>query len=89
MAERRKLKDKVPVELVPNWKRAYRWASVQLSALGVLIFGVLEVVQSGIISLPEHILKLIPHGSLLALALSGMTLIGRIYRWKENRHGRK
>lgn len=85
----RKLKSKVPVELVPNWKRAYRWASVQLSAVGIIIFGVLEVIQSGIISLPEHLLNRIPHGSSLALILSALTLIGRLYKWKENRHGRE
>lgn len=85
----RKLKSKVPLELVPNWKRAYRWASVQLSAAGIIIFGILEVIQSGVISLPEHLLNRIPHGSSLALVLSFLTLIGRLYKWKEDRHGRK
>ena len=88
MVDREQLKEKLPVELVPGWKRAYKWASVQISAVSILIFGALEIIQSGLISLPKHLLDMVPYGSRLALILSSMTLIGRLYQWKK-KNGRE
>lgn len=78
-----KLIKESPVELVPDWKRAWQWATVQLSALGVVFFGIIELIQAGFITLPKHLLDMVPHGSSIALVLFFITLIGRILKFKE------
>lgn len=70
------------VELVPNWKKCWKWASVQISAVGLLVFSGIDVIQNSFNVLPPHLLKEIPHGSNIALALFALNIVGRLIRLK-------
>lgn len=68
------------VEMVPNWKRSWKWASIQISAIGVILLGMIELISNSVIALPPHILKEIPHGSTIALVLFVLNIVGRLVR---------
>lgn len=70
------------VELVPNWKKSWKWASIQISAVGLLLFSAIDVIQPLFSGLPEHILSRIPHGSSITIALFALNIVGRLVRLK-------
>lgn len=70
------------VELVPNWRKSWKWASVQISTLGIVFFSVVDVLQPLFSGLPEHILKHIPHGSGITIGLFALNIVGRLIRLK-------
>lgn len=82
----RRLKGKV--ELVPNWKKSWKWVSVQISTVGLILFSAVDIIQPMMTGLPRHILDVIPHGSNIAIALFALNIIGRLIRFrpKENSH---
>lgn len=82
----RRLKRKF--ELVPNWKKSWKWASVQISTLGLILFSAVDIIQPMMTGLPRHILDDILHGSNIAIALFALNIIGRLIRFrpKENSH---
>lgn len=76
----RRLKRKV--ELVPNWKKSWKWASVQISTFGLILFSAVDIIQPMLTGLPCHILEDIPHGSSITIALFALNIIGRLIRFK-------
>lgn len=70
------------VELVPNWKRSWKWASVQISTVGLIFFSAIDVLQPLFSGLPEHILNQIPHGSGITITLFALNIVGRLVRIK-------
>ena len=82
----RRLKRKV--ELVPNWKRCWKWASIQISTFGLILFSAVDIIQPMMTGLPRHILEDIPHGSNIAIALFALNIVGRLVRFrpKEDSH---
>lgn len=76
------------VGLVPNWKKAWKWASVQISAFGLILFSAVEIIQPMLTGLPRHILEDIPHGSSITITLFALNIVGRLIRFhpKEDSH---
>lgn len=76
------------VELVPNWKKSWKWASVQISTIGLILFSVVDIIQPMLTGLPRHILEDIPHGSSITIALFALNIVGRLVRFrpKEDSH---
>jgi len=76
------------IELVPNWKKSWKWASVQISTFGLILFSAVDIIQPMLTGLPRYILEDIPHGSNIAIALFALNIIGRLIRFrpKENSH---
>ena len=70
------------VELVPNWKKSWKWASVQISTVGLILFSVVDIIQPMLTGLPRHILEDIPHGSSITIALFALNIVGRLVRFK-------
>lgn len=70
------------VELVPNWKKSWKWASIQISTVGIIFFSVIDVLQPLFSGLPEHILERIPHGSGITIGLFALNIVGRLIRLK-------
>lgn len=70
------------VEMVPNWKRCWKWASIQISTLAILFFSCVDVLSSSFSALPQHILKDIPQGNNIAIALFVLNIICRLVRLK-------
>ena len=80
------------VELVPNWKRAWKWASIQISTFGLILFSAIDIIQPMFSGLPRHLLDQIPHGSGVAIVLFALNIVGRLIRLKskeEDSHGSK
>lgn len=70
------------VELVPNWKKSWKWASVQISTIGLILFSAVDIIQPMLTGLPRHILEDIPHGSSITIALFALNIVGRLVRFK-------
>lgn len=71
------------IVLIPNWKRAWKFASIQISSLGVLIMGFLELVNQAWVSLPPSVVAHIPHTQTIALVLFGLGILGRLFKLKD------
>jgi hypothetical protein len=70
------------VELVPNWKKSWKWASNQISTIGLIFFSAIDVIQPLFSGLPRHILDQIPHGSGITITLFALNIVGRLFRLK-------
>lgn len=68
------------VKLIPNWKEAWKFASMRLSGLGVILMSVFEAVHQGWIALPSQVEERIPNAALIALVIYILVMIGRIYK---------
>lgn len=66
------------IQVISNWKRAWKFASVQLSTVGLVLMAVLEMVNQAIISIPPSILKDIPNTPTIGLVLFALGIVGRI-----------
>lgn len=76
----RKLKERVG--LVPNWKHCWKWATVQISAGGLLLISAVDVVQNYLNVIPPHMLKMIPHSSDMVTWLFVINLAARLIQIK-------
>lgn len=68
------------MKLVNNWRRAWRWSSVRLSALGAVLMGAAEVAGSSWAALPPDVRDVIPHAPTIALVLFVLMPVARIFR---------
>ena len=84
----RKLRHRIPVEPVPEWKARLKRLSVHIGSGGAIIFGVVEVLQTVVVSLPRHLLDRIPYGSAIALGLWASVLLVRMFRMKRKSNGK-
>jgi len=77
------------LELVPHWRKSWKWASVQWSTIGILVLSIIDVLQETLISISPDLIKHIPHGSSIAMIVFGLSIVGRIIRLKpkENDNG--
>lgn len=70
------------VEMVPGWQKCWKWASIQISTVGLIALSAVDVLQSSFSAIPPHILEKIPHGSNVAVALFALNIAGRLIRIK-------
>jgi len=70
------------IELVPNWNKSWKWASIQISTIGLIFFSAIDVIQPLFSSLSKDTLDLIPHGSSITITLFALNIIGRLFRLK-------
>jgi hypothetical protein len=75
------------MKLVDDWRRAWRWSSVRLSALGALVMAAAEVAGSSWSALPPDIRDSIPHAQTIALVLFVLMPIARIFTREEASDG--
>ena len=76
------------MRLIPDWKKAWKLPSVQGSLLGVLVMGVIEVIQQAWTSLPPHILERIPHSNRIGLILFLLVLLFRVMTFEKKDDGK-
>lgn len=74
-----------PVVLIPNWKKAWKFASVQISALGAVLMLMIELAGQAWISLPPHAQTLIPYSQHIALVLFVLGIFGRVLKLPEKK----
>ena len=70
------------VGLVPNWKKCWKWASIQISAGGLIVFSVIDVLQNSFNVVPPHILQKIPHGNDIVVWLFVINIAARLIQLK-------
>lgn len=68
--------------LIPQWKRAWRFASVWFSSAGLLLMSTADFMGFVFNNLPDHIQAKIPHATTIAMVFFGLTIIGRILKWE-------
>lgn len=74
------------IKLIPDWKRAWKFASVQWSVVGILC-SLLEIANQTWMALPPHIAQQVPNSSQIALALFILVLVGRLIKSREKPDG--
>lgn len=74
------------IRLVDDWKRSWKFASVQWNVVGILCM-LLEIVQQTWQSLPPAIAEQIPNSSRIALVLFLLATVGRLIKLKEKQDG--
>lgn len=77
------------LELVPNWKRAWKFASVQIPVLGLLILSSIDYINQVWYQLPESLHMRIPHSKEIGMAFLFLSIVGRYIKFKakEKPHG--
>ncbi|QEM41180.1 holin [Pseudomonas phage Zuri] len=75
------------LKLIPEWKRAWKFASIRWNLLGVLAMGVIEFLNQTWQTLPPDIRDNLPHASKIAMVLFVLSIIGRMFKKKEATDG--
>ena len=75
-----KVKKLVPI---PEWRRAWRFASVWFSSAGLIIMSALEFLGFVFNNLPDEIQSKIPHATTIAMVFFALTIIGRLFKWEK------
>lgn len=83
MAEEVIVKRSVKLVLIDDWHRAWKYLSIQFSALGFLLMGAAEVLGSSWSGLPPDIRDKIPHAQTIAMVLFALTMLGRVVRKRD------
>lgn len=73
-------------EVIKDWKRSWKFASVQWSVVGILCMG-LDIANQVWQALPPRVLDSIPNSSLIAIILFLFSLVGRLTKLKEKPDG--
>lgn len=70
------------VKIIPEWKKAWKLLSVQMSALGIVASIAVEYLNSIWYSLPPNVIDKIPHASSVSLGFLVLTLVVRFIKQK-------
>lgn len=65
--------------LIPEWKRAWKFASVQFSVLGLFLMSVSDIVQEVWKQIPPEYQVQIPHSVTIAKVVFILSIIGRLF----------
>lgn len=68
------------IRLIPEWRRAWKFASIQWSVVGIIVMSVLEGVYQGWLYMPKHIQDRIPNVTTIATILFVIVMLGRLCR---------
>lgn len=66
------------MKLIPDWTKAWKFASVQWSALGIFLMGTADLANQIIAQLPEPIQSSMPHATTIAMVVFVMGMVGRM-----------
>lgn len=74
------------IKLIEDWRKAWKFASVQINVLGLLVMAIDFAGQTWN-SLPPFIHEKIPNASTVAMVLFGLGILGRIVKLREKPNG--
>lgn len=66
------------IKLVDDWKKAWKFASVQWAAVGLVLMTALEYANDLWIKLPADIQANVPYAGYIPAALFGLSIVGRL-----------
>lgn len=69
--------------LIPQWKKAWRFASIWFSSAGLVLMSALEFLGFVFNNLPNSIQDKIPHATTVAMVFFALTIIGRLFKWEK------
>ena len=72
---------------IDNWKSAWKFASVQSSALGILLMVIAENAGAVWTSIPPEVQVMIPHSSQIAAGVFALAAVGRLFKLKDKPDG--
>lgn len=67
------------IKPIPNWKKAWKFASVQFSVLGLFLVGLSDIFREVWNQLPPEFQINVPHASTIALVTMALSLVGRLF----------
>jgi hypothetical protein len=70
------------LELVPDWKKAWKFASIQISTVGAVLMVLWEIVNQTWLAIPSELQANIPNSQHIALSLFVLGIFGRILKLK-------
>lgn len=74
------------LKLIDEWRQAWKWASVRISAAGALLMAAAEIASQTWVGLPEDVRASIPHADTIALVLFVIIPLARVLT-KEKKDG--
>lgn len=74
------------LRLIDDWKRAWKFASVQFNVVGIVLM-LIEIANQTWQSLPPQLQQNIPHASKIALVFFALGTVGRLFKIKEKPDG--
>lgn len=66
------------LKLVDEWRNAWKWASVRISATGAVLMAAAEIAGQTWVGLPEDVRASIPHADTIALVLFVLIPLARV-----------
>lgn len=72
------------IKLVNEWRHAWKWASVRISAAGAVLMAVAEIAGQTWAGLPEDVRASIPHADTIALVLFVIIPLARVLTKEKN-----
>lgn len=69
------------MKLIPNWKSAWKFASVVMSGLGIAITLGLETLTSAWVAMPADMRAHLPEPAYIAVGFMVLSIIGRIIQF--------
>lgn len=66
------------IQVIPNWKKAWKFASVQWSVLGLMLITVQESTGDLWNKLPAEVQATIPYSGYIPAALIALSIVGRL-----------
>lgn len=68
----------IRVKLIEDWHIAWRWWSMQISAIGVVLMGASEILGQAWTSVPPDLRRYLPYADTIALVLFLLAMIARV-----------
>lgn len=72
------------INLIEDWKSAWRYISVQFQAAGLLLMTLAQILGDTWNGMPATLQQKLPHATTIALVLFGLGLIGRVIKITEH-----
>ena len=66
------------IKLIDNWKHSWKFGSIKISAIGLIISGAFEFMNDTWNDLPSFLQNHIPHSSLISIVLFTLNILARI-----------
>lgn len=67
------------IKLIDDWKRAWKFASIQWGVVGLVVSMLLESASDLWIKLPAEIRNSIPYSGYIPAALFALSIVGRLF----------
>lgn len=75
------------MNLIRNWKSVWKFWSVQLNALGIMILAFADVLNQAATAMAPSLVNKLPHAQSIAIVVFGLGIVARLIN-QEKRDGK-